>query len=240
MAGKTLTTRIDVPGPSSMSSITQQSTARAPTNTLNSHPSQVPTKPNYDPFASISSSHPSSRTSTPVPSAQSHPPAQSSKPSLDPFASLSSRPPQKPSPSLNSQRSHPSTSNPPSSLIDMASSTKSPATQPTSTASQHTNGASADDEWNFSSALPEDNANLPPSNDVVVANNQIGIVFSATRLAGSESSIHILASFSNRTAKLVTEYTFEVAVTKVRTLPQSLSHLQEQVIDSDHRLIPCG
>lgn len=223
-----------------MSATTQQSTTKAPIKTPHSYPSQAPTKPNYDPFASIASSHPSSRTSTPVPSAQSHPPAQSSKSSLDPFASLSSRPPQQPSPSLNSQRSHPSSSNPPSSLIAIASSTKPPAAQPASTPSQHTNGASADDEWSFSSALPEDHANLPPSNDVVVANNQIGIVFSATRPAGSDSSIHILASFSNRTAKLVTEYTFQVAVTKVRPPPRSLSHLQEQVIDRDHRLIPCG
>lgn len=225
-----------------MSSTTQQSTARtsAPSNTPHPHSSQVPTKPNYDPFASITSSQPSSRTSTPVSSTQSYPPAQLSKSSLDPFASLSSRPPQQPSPSLNSQRSHLSTSNPPSSLIDIASSTKPPITKPSSATSQHTNGASADDEWSFSSALPEDSANLPASNDVVVASSQVGISFSASRPAGSDSSIHILASFSNTTAKLVTEYTFQVAVTKVRPLPRSASLLQQQVIDSKYRLIPCG
>jgi len=226
-----------------MSSTTQQSTARtsAPSNTAHLHSSQVPTKPNYDPFASISSSQPSSRTSTPVSSTQSYPPAQLSKLSSDPFASLSSRPPQQPSPSLNSQRSHLATSNPPSSLIDIASSTKPPITKPSSATSQHTNGASADDEWSFSSALPEDSANLPASNDVVVvASSQVGITFSSSRPAGSDSSIHIVASFSNTTAKLVTEYTFQVAVTKVRPLPRSASLLQQQVIDSKYRLILYG
>ena len=209
----------DVPGPSLLSSSTQQNTAKSPTpsTTPQLQQTQVPTKPNYDPFAILTSSHSSSRTSTPAPTSLQQQSSRSPNPPNDPFAALSSNPPPQPSPSLNSQRPQQASSTTSASLFGFASPANQPSPRnPPANIPQQTNGASADDEWNFSSALPDEHVNLPASNDVTVHSGPVNIIFKASRPSNSDSVIHITASFSNRTTNLVTEYEFKVAVTKVQ------------------------
>ena len=83
--------------------------------------------------------------------------------------------------------------------------------------SQNTNGSTADDDWNFTSALPEDS--LPYATSVVVSDKEVAINFDVSRRTNGEPILDIVAKFSNKTATPITEYTFQVAVTKVmRTL----------------------
>jgi len=171
-------------------------------------------KPNYDPFSSFFSSHSASGSSTPANISLSLSQLASKPPQTpsDPFAALSSPAIRQPSPlptPSQSQAPPPSTS-----LFDFAA--HNPSTpQPSAATSQASNGGSAEDDWNFSSALPED-SNLPLSNDFPVSNTSVKIMFKASRSDDSIISIH--AHFSNNTPSLVTEYTFQVAVTKVRQI----------------------
>ncbi|KAI4130316.1 MAG: hypothetical protein LQ341_006477 [Variospora aurantia] len=206
---------LDVPGPSLLSSSTEQSSAKPPTPASTPRIQQLPTphKPNYDPFASLTGSHPASRSTTPGPSN----PKPSAMSSSDPFAALSSKPPQQPS------------TVPSSSMFDFAS-LKSPAST-TPQPSQQSNGASTstDDDWTFTSALPADNSSLPASNEITVSTTAVSILFRASRSDKPGSPISISASYSNNTPSLITEYTFQVAVTKGYTLqltPQSGRTLQ--------------
>ncbi|KAL8972857.1 MAG: hypothetical protein Q9197_002587 [Variospora fuerteventurae] len=206
---------LDVPGPSLLSSSTEQSSAKPPTPASTPQIQQLPTphKPNYDPFASLTGSHPASRSTTPGPSN----PKPSAMSSSDPFAALSSKPPQQPS----------TVSSP--SMFDFAS-LKSPAST-TPQPSQQSNGASTstDDDWTFTSALPADNSSLPATNEVTVSTTAVSILFRTSRSDKPGSPISISASYSNNTPSLITEYTFQVAVTKGYTLqltPQSGRTLQ--------------
>ncbi|KAL8648782.1 MAG: hypothetical protein Q9226_005851 [Calogaya cf. arnoldii] len=199
----------NVPGPSLLSSSTQQSSAKPPTPAPTPQYQQAPSssKPNYDPFASIASSHPTSRSNTPGPS---YPQAQST--SLDPFAALASKPPQQPSPA------------PSPSMFNFAS--PKPLAPATPMPPQQSNGASTgtDDDWNFASALPADNSSLPTSNEITVSKTSVTVVFKISRTDKAEALISITALYSNNTSSLITEYTFQVAVTKSYTLqltPQS-------------------
>ncbi|KAI4280912.1 MAG: hypothetical protein L6R38_004071 [Xanthoria sp. 2 TBL-2021] len=204
----------NVPGPSLLSSSTQQSSAKLPTPAPTPQYQQAPSssKPNYDPFASIISSHSTSRSNTPGPA---YPQAQSAPP--DPFAALASKPPQQPSPA------------PSPSMFNFAS--PKPSTPATPMPPQQSNGASAgtDDDWNFASALPADNSTLPTSNEITVSKTSVTVVFTISRTDKPEAPISIIASYSNNTSSLITEYTFQVAVTKSYTLqltPQSGRTLQ--------------
>ena len=80
---------------------------------------------------------------------------------------------------------------------------------------QTTNGTSADDEWDFASALPEDSSELPSQNNLIVSNTSVKIVLHVERNETNDSAIAMNASFSNNTPNLITEYTLQVAVTKV-------------------------
>ena len=82
---------------------------------------------------------------------------------------------------------------------------------------QQSNGASTgtDDDWDFASALPADNSSLPRSNEITVSKTSVTVVFKISRMDKPEAPISILASYSNNTPSLITEYTFQVAVTKV-------------------------
>ncbi|KAL8726199.1 MAG: hypothetical protein Q9166_006872 [cf. Caloplaca sp. 2 TL-2023] len=204
----------NVPGPSLLSSYTQQSSAKPPTPAPTPQAQQAPPsyKPNYDPFASLTSSHPTSRSGTP---GLANPPPQST--SLDPFAALASKPPQQPSPS------------PSASMFNFAS-PKSPAPV-TPTRPQQSNGASTttDDDWNFASALPLDNSSMPATNEIMVTKTAVTVMFKASRTDKPQASISILALYSNNTPSLITEYTFQVAVSKSYSLqltPQSGRTLQ--------------
>jgi len=93
-----------------------------------------------------------------------------------------------------------------------------PATSSSTSASQHTNGASADDDWDFSSALPEDN--LPSAMSLVVSSKEVEIVFDVSRRKTDDAIIDVIAKFSNKSPNPITEYTFQIAVTKVSYLDQ--------------------
>ena len=205
--GQEATTRklmicLDVPGPSLLSSSTQQNSARQPSPAPSPQYQQPPpiSKPNYDPFASITSSHPTSRSGTPKPAYPQPQPVSS-----DPFAALASKPPQQPSPA-------------PSASMFKFASPKLPASsnaQQSNGASSSAAAAAADDDWNFASALPAESSSLPTTNEIVVSQNAVTVAFKASRTEKPESPIAIMASYSNNTAQLITEYTFQVAVTKV-------------------------
>ena len=51
--------------------------------------------------------------------------------------------------------------------------------------------------------------------DLIVSNSEIKIFFHVERPPESNDSIKILSSFSNNTAGQITDYTFQLAVTKV-------------------------
>ncbi|KAI4276191.1 MAG: hypothetical protein LQ337_002658 [Flavoplaca oasis] len=209
----------NVPGPSLLSSSTQQSSAKPSSPAPPPQYQQAPSssKPNYDPFASITNSHPTSRSTTPGPGQ-----TQAQSTSLDPFASLASKPPQQPSPA------------PSPSMFNFASPKIS--TPATTVPSQQSNGASTgtDDDWNFASALPADNTSLPNSNEMIVSKTSVTVAFKVSRSDRPEAPISILASYSNNTSSVITEYTFQVAVTKTYTLqltPQSGRTLQPNQVN---------
>lgn len=229
----------NVPGPSLLSSTTQDSSAKAsaPSSTPQPQQASLPAKPNYDPFKFVTSSSPSSRSSTPAPpnllqtQQAAKPPqsSQSSQPSADPFAALSpaaSRTASPLPPSHSSQKLAPPSS---ASMFDFAS--PKPAvsqSQPAANSQQVTNGSSADDDWNFTSALPDD-GELPAHNSLTVSDTSVKIDFRVERPETTDSAISISALFSNNTPSLITEYTLQVAVTKAFTLkltPQSGRTLQ--------------
>ena len=216
--------RKDVPGPSLLSSTTQDSSAKAsaPTATPHSQQGPLPAKPNYDPFKSVTNSFPSSRSSTPAPPTllQAQQATRPSQPSTDPFASLSSAASRTASPLPSSQPSQKPASSQSASLFDFASPKPTvPHNQPTADPQQATNGTSADDDWDFTSALPDDGSELPARNNLTVSNTSVKIELRVERPeATTDSAISISASFSNNTPSLITEYTLQVAVTKVNSV----------------------
>lgn len=223
---KSHTTCTDVPGPSLLSSSTQQSTAKiqTPSATPQAQQAPLPARPNYDPFSSITGSHNNSRSTTPGPSSLSQS-QQGPKPlqaSLDSFSTLSSPAPLHASPSPIPQNSHAPPSAPSASIFDFATPKAPGQSAPAPVSHLETNGALAEEDWNFSSALPED-SNLPISNDITVSNTSVNIAFRTSRIDNSDSVISIMAHFSNNVASLITEYTFQVAVTKVRLFPHILA-----------------
>ncbi|MCJ1229101.1 hypothetical protein MMC12_005766 [Toensbergia leucococca] len=220
----------NIPGSSLKSSTMKENSAKPPALATPPQAQQaaVAGKPNYDPFASIISSHPSSRTPTPAPSlVQQRQAARQPQSSQDPFAAISATPPRESSPFTPPQQSQP-ISSPSASLFDLTSLSHQPTHAP-SNLHQQNNGGSADDDWNFSSALPEERLNLPGSRDLQVSNTSVGIQFKVSRPSVSDSVVSVLAHFSNNTSSPITEYAFQVAVTKGYTLhltPQSGRTLQ--------------
>ncbi|KAK2849607.1 hypothetical protein FQN49_005589 [Arthroderma sp. PD_2] len=177
--------------------------------------------PSSAPF-SKSPSLPSASTPTPLP------------PQADPFASIASGGSRTSSPFNKLQSSASSAA--PSSLLDLGqlasgpninSSPRSPVphNEPQQS-NQATQGAKMqsselDDEWTFSSALPEET--LPSQNTVEVLNTSVGIKVQVKRLPG-ENRIHGLVSFSNNTPQPISELHFQIAIEKAYTLqlrPQS-------------------
>lgn len=213
----------DVPGPSLLSSTTQHSSAKASGSNATPQPQQppLPAKPNYDPFKFATSSIPSSRSSTPAPPTllQTQQAAKPSQSSADPFAALSSAASRTASPLPMSQPSTKPAPPPSASLFDFASSKPAVTqSQPAPNSQQATNGASADDDWTFTSALPDDGSELPAHNSLTVSNTAVKVDFRVERPESTDSAISISALFSNNTPSLITEYTLQVAVTKVNSM----------------------
>ncbi|KAL2787706.1 VHS domain-containing protein [Aspergillus keveii] len=177
---------------------------------------QVPPNPpayqqNFDILGSLSASQPPSQSSTPTPgfpqfqNATATPPP----PPADPFASLVSPSPRQPSPlpSAASPSPRPPAS---SSLLDLAG-------------AELKGKAPEDDEWNFTSSLPESSA-LPNQNRVQVLSSSLKVEFVARRHPQQQRQIHIVARFSNGTSQALNDLHFQVAVEKAYTLhlrPQS-------------------
>jgi hypothetical protein len=79
-----------------------------------------------------------------------------------------------------------------------------------------TNSAPAadDDEWAFSSALPD----APPSsNTLLISETSLRISLLAARDPATPAVITLSISFSNKTDQLISELTFMAAVSKVIT-----------------------
>lgn len=192
-----------MPGPALMSSTSQYSTARGPTPSRSPAPPAVPSKADYSAFSGFSLSQPTSQTTTPQPSLiQQQQQKAAIRPQQQPvsglFASLTS--PMGQSVPLQNQ---PSTS---ASLFDLAQSALPATAIPPAT--------NDDDEWAFSSALPESNG-LPSSNSITITDTIINISLHAVRKSPSDPIITMNVHFSNKVAQLITELTFQVAVTKV-------------------------
>ena len=75
--------------------------------------------------------------------------------------------------------------------------------------------AADDDEWAFSSALPE---SLPSSNTISVSETSLSISLHAAREPQTPSVITMSLTFSNKTDQPISELTFMAAVTKVSVL----------------------
>jgi ADP-ribosylation factor-binding protein GGA len=125
--------------------------------------------------------------------AKQHAPAQ------DPFAALAS--PVRQSTPQQTQPSH--------SIFDFGK----PAGAPAPAAAP-----ADDDEWAFSSALPE---GLPSENTITVSETALGISLHATREATTPAIITLSLSFSSKTDQPISDLEFAVAVTKVSTTPTS-------------------
>ncbi|KAJ6788859.1 hypothetical protein PWT90_09941 [Aphanocladium album] len=75
--------------------------------------------------------------------------------------------------------------------------------------------APEDDEWNFSSALPESSSQqLPKEHRGTIADGSIRAEFLANRATASSPAIDMIFSFSNNTAQPISELHFQLAVTK--------------------------
>ncbi|PNS21327.1 hypothetical protein CAC42_1106 [Sphaceloma murrayae] len=184
-------------------------------------------KPNYDPFSSLGGLNVSA---TPPKAASPQPNVNFiAKPSAapsDPFASISSSNSRTASPFQFQHSTHPPTaSQPASSLLNLGTSNGQPPI------------AAADDEWTFTSALPQIQAH-----QITVTNSAIHTIFSVSRPANAEEWLQIDSRISNTTDQPISNLTFQLAVTKGFTLrldPQSsrdLSPHQKDGITQSIRL----
>lgn len=206
----------NLPGPALISSTVDHSTARGPTPTRSPAPPQPPVKPDYSSFSAFGSSNASSKPATPQPSLfqqqqalqqqqflQSQAQASKPQPPVDPFAALAS--PRQATP----QQATPS-------MFDFGNQQAAP---PAPTAAD-------DDEWAFSSALPE---GLPASNTIQVSETALSISLHAAREPQTPSVITMSITFSSKSDQPISELTFMAAVTKGYSLklqPQTGRRLQ--------------
>ncbi|KAL4760762.1 VHS domain protein [Aspergillus foveolatus] len=195
---------IDEPVPSGGISLGQTS---SPAPQIPQNPSAF--QANYDILGSLNSSQPASFSSTPAPAFHQPPVTATPPPAVDPFASLVSASPRNNSPLPSSSASpRPPAS---SSLLDLAGAGAEQKPKTTD-----------DDEWNFTSSLPENS--LPSTQRVQVLNSLLKIDFVARRHPQQQRQIHIVAYFSNTTSQPLSDLHFQVAVEKAYTLhlrPQS-------------------
>ncbi|KAH6721533.1 VHS domain-containing protein [Leptodontidium sp. 2 PMI_412] len=203
----------NLPGPALISSTVEHSTARGPTPTRSPAPPQPPVKPDYSSFSAFGSSNANSKPTTPQPSLfqqqqalQQHKFQQaqtsSPQPPADPFAALAS--PRQATPQQST-----------TSMFDFGN-----QAAPTAPA------AADDDEWAFSSALPE---GLPPANTIQVSETALSISIHAAREPQTPSVITMSITFSSKSDQPISELTFMAAVTKgynLKLQPQTGRRLQ--------------
>jgi ADP-ribosylation factor-binding protein GGA len=160
-----------------------------------------PAPPPQDLFGSISG--PSSHSITPSPQ-QLQPPQK--KP--DPFAALSNSNSRSGSPFQFQSRAPapaPAPAAPASSNFDLLG---GGVPAPTTTSAPPV-PVTDDDEWAFSSALPD----APQEQELVITNSAIRTVFAVTRPNNTE--LVVSSRISNSTAQAIEDLTFQLAVTKV-------------------------
>lgn len=157
-------------------------------------------------FSLFSPQQPSSKSATPIPASLQQHQAKKS----DPFASLAT-PPRQASPFQHASHSKASSQN--LDLLGMGStsngSSSSPAPSTSTTSTITPAPAAVDDEWEFSSALPDQ------PTEITVTKSTIHTIFKVSR--SNDSEILIQSRISNATAQPITDLTFQLAVTKVRT-----------------------
>jgi ADP-ribosylation factor-binding protein GGA len=195
-------TSTGVPGPALLSSTTQQNSAKIPAPVISPQPRQTHQAPrsNYDAFQPLGGSRPSSKPATPVPAIhQQKQPAQHSA-SHDPFAALVSPSPRASTPS-QPHTNYPAPQS--ATLLDLA--------QPAPQSNVQGPSTTVDDEWTFTSALPE----LPNQTTLSILNSSISISFTAHRHPQT-GSIEIVATFSNNTPQSISDVHFQVAIEKVQ------------------------
>lgn len=192
-------------GPSSSFQQQQAAPMQPAAPSLLSQPAQAPQvpKPNYDPFATISASRPVSKPTTPAPLI-GHQPPPTQRHQADPFAALSS-PARQASPFQFQQSLKP------------AASPSIPQQAPQSAASLlggSSNGAAAptaEDEWTFSSALPD-------THELTVTKSAISVIFHVSRPQSADDWLSIESRISNSTLQPIMDLTFQLAVTKASDL----------------------
>lgn len=75
--------------------------------------------------------------------------------------------------------------------------------------------APEDDEWSFTSSLPPAASNRPKEQRTTISDGSIRGEFLANRTLPFSNAINMAFSFSNNTAQVVSEFHFQLAVTKV-------------------------
>lgn len=152
----------------------------------------------------VSNSGPSSQVSSPPPFVTQAPPQPARTP--DPFASLNTPTPRHASPMHFQQ----STGSGAIDLLGGSSPAPAPAPAPSSSLAQSSSlvDANDDDEWTFSSAVPD------TSKELTVVNSSLNIVFNVSR--ESDSTLLVKSRISNNTSSPVSGLTFQVAASKVR------------------------
>lgn len=156
----------------------------------------------------------SSAKGTLTPNSSSNPLSQFSS-----FASPSTS--QSATPQPQQQQQQPATD--PFAFFNTPKPAASPAPAPTSQAPSQP--AADDDEWNFSSALPE-TSSRPKEHRATVHETQIKTEMVANRHPTAPAAITISFAFSNTTAQPISELHFQLAVTKVRlSYPLAPIHL---------------
>lgn len=209
--GITLGNASTTSGPSSLFSpspplVAGQSTPSMPSVSATQHAG--PPKPDYSAFSAFSGiSQPASARNTPPPSIfqqQQIAPKPPQQPISDPFAALSSP--------LRQSAPHfpPAPQAASSNLFDFGS----PASTPAAASVTPVAAPVDDDDWAFSSALPESN-DSPLSNNITVNDTSVYILLHASRQSPSDPVINLSVKFSSRVPQPITELTFQVAVTKV-------------------------
>lgn len=169
----------------------------------------------------ISSPPPTQQAFTPKPAQPPRPQQQTqqlSPASSDPFASLSTTPrtasPFQFQQSLKSASPAPQmSSSGGANLLGLSSPMAPPQQQQPQPAHAPAQAqpAATDDEWTFSSALPDQ------PHDLTVLNSSVNVIFNVSRQ--SDDIILIKSRVSNNTFQPVSELTFQLAVTKVRLFP---------------------
>lgn len=178
----------------------QQSASNSIFNTTQkAAPPQSSQGSNFNLFSSFPSSAPLSKPATPIPSSQ--PPQKKA----DPFAALNT-PSRQPSPFQHAPPKAPASVPQPVDLLGMGSSNGTTAT------------VADDDEWEFSSALPDQ------STEITVTNSSIRTTWKVSR--SSDTELLIESSTSNTTAQPITDLKFQLAAQKV--CPFNLPHPHEK------------